>query len=363
MLVLISSLIFCVFQQCRTVKHTPPAAAKTAVLASEGFITCFEPGLADGKLWCEASAVINQQGRIFLANDKDMPSPRSSVFYFPTIGDIIGTAANPRPATYLNVPTLQAAHKFEEFAQSPNRKWTFLTTAFDRIKPDTSEWDGYNTLLAWQPGREGAVQVVGADGTGKASLSLRKQLQAALGGSPYFKVEGLAATDTHLYFGVREQGERFDKFDYRISVLSAPYRASRADNADETITLGAVTPVRTFKVDDVDPVLPKPLAISSLEYDSVRHCFWLMTSYEQAGQIGAYLWTITEAAMAANGDLQLVRTTGNKPLAFTHKAEDMTFLDANTLLIIHDDDRLKTHVGTQDRQPNQAAYSVVRIGQ
>ncbi|MEZ0607706.1 hypothetical protein ACAW74_04270 [Fibrella sp. WM1] len=359
-----SLVILCtvvVFQHCRTAQPTTQSTP-TALISSEGFLTCFEPGLADGKLWCEASAVLNQQRRIYLANDKDMPAPRSSVFYYDDFDALDEAASTNQLPTYLEQPLLRKAHKFEEFAQSPDGKWTFLITAFDRIKPDTSSFDGYNMLLAWRPGQEGAMQVLGADKPGGVSLGLRKQLQAVLGGSPYFKIEGLAATNTQLWFGVREQGERYDKFDYRITILTARYRAVRDEKGGEKLLLGPVSLVREFSVDDVDPVLPKPLAVSSLEYDPARRCFWLMTSYEQPGQIGAYLWTISESALLKKGDLQLVRMADKKPLTFTHKAEDMTFIDPNTLLVIHDDDHVKTRIGKQERQPNQTAYSIVRLG-
>ncbi|CCH00451.1 hypothetical protein FAES_2442 [Fibrella aestuarina BUZ 2] len=358
---LVSLCLSFVFQRCRTAQSTT-RTTPTALISAEGFLTCFEPGLAEGKLWCEASAVLNQQRRIYLANDKDMPAPRSSVFFYPDFEQLNTVAAGNQLPTYLEQPLLRQAHKFEEFAQSPDGRWTFLTTAFDRIKPDTSSFDGYNMLLAWRPGQEGAMRVVSADKPGGASLGLRRQIQAALGGSPYFKIEGLAATNTQLWFGVREQGERYDKFDYRITILTATYRATPDEQGGEKLVLGPVSLVREFKVDDVDPVLPKPLAVSSLEYDPARRCFWLMTSYEQAGQIGAYLWTITELAMRKDGDLQLVRMADKKPLAFSHKAEDMTFIDPNTLLVIHDDDHVKTRIGNQERQPNQTAYSIVRLG-
>jgi hypothetical protein len=351
------------FLQCQTAKPTVSSGVQTGLISSEGYLTCFEPGLGGGKLWCEASAVVNQQGRIYLANDKDTPEPRSSVFYFPTLSDITSMApSDRRQPIYLEQPTLKAAHKFEEFAQSPDRKWTFLITAFDRIKPDSPELDGYNMLLAWHAGEEGAVQVIGAEKEGGASLALRKQIQAVLGGAPYFKIEGLAATNTNLWFGVREQGTQYDNFEYKITILTVPYRIVRATNGSEQVVLGEISPIRNFSVDDVDPALPKPLAVSSLEYDPIRKLFWVMTSYEQNAQIGAYLWTISETDMMADGPLQLVRTVGNKPLTFTHKAEDMTFIDPNTLLVIHDDDRNKTRVGNHERRANQAAYSVVKIG-
>lgn len=352
----LATLIFC---QCRTAR---PLSAPVGHITTEGFITCFEPGLADGKTWCETSAVLAQGERLYLANDKDMPAPRSSVFYINWQKDSsTRTGLDPDSPVYLDQPVLRLAHKFEEFAQSPNHKWTFLTTAFDRIKPGTADFDGYNMLVAWHPGQEGNVQLVGAGNDENASLDLRKQLQQALGGSAYFKVEGLAATNTHLWFGVREQGEQFDKFNYRITLLKAKYRTQDGANIRKSVLLDKPVFVRNFDVSDVDAALPKPLAISSIEYDPNRRCFWLLTSFEQGEKIGAYLWVISEKGMKNNGTLQLVRTQDGKPLTFNHKAEDMTFTDQNTLFIIHDDDRVRTHIGPLERQPNQAAYSVVKI--
>ena len=294
------------------------------------------------------------------ANDKDMPAPHSAVFSIPVTQIEPGNAADQLP-TYLDQPVLRAARKFEEFAQSPDKHWIFLTTAFDRIKPGSADFDAYNTLLAWHPDQEGNPQVVGADSGATTSLALRRQLQTALGGSPYFKIEGLAATDTDLWFGIREQGDRYDKFTYRITLLRAPYRTQTSPNGQDRVVLSAPVFVRDISVTDADTTLPKPLAISSIEFDPARRCFWLLTSYEQTDHIGAYLWVISETAMQTNGPLQLVRSPDGKPLSFSHKAEDMTFFDANTLFIIHDDDRVRSRIGPRERQPNQAPYSVVTL--
>ena len=363
-----------VFYQCRTAQ---PLSTLSARVTTDGFITCFEPNLAEGKTWCEASAVLAQGDRLYLANDKDMPPPRSSVFYLSGLPNYIAQpgAAQPNAGqpgavqpnavqtepVYLEQRALLRAHKFEEFAQSPDQRWTFLTTAFDRIKPGSTDFDGYNMLLAWHPGQEGDVQVIGGRPGDSTSLGLRQQLQQVLGGSPYFKIEGLAATNTDLWFGVREQGERFDKFEYRITILKVPYSTQKGPDGADRVVLGTLELVRNFDISGVDASLPKPLAISSIEYDPARRCFWILTSLEQAEKIGAYLWVISEKDMQTTANLQLIRTPDGKPLIFTHKAEDMTFTDRNTLFIIHDDDRLRTTIGSQERQPNQAAYSVVKI--
>ncbi len=349
--------------QCRTAK---PATARLPLAAvgqiqSEGFITCFDSTLAATGLWCETSAVLATGEGLLLANDKDMPAPHSAVFSLKTATLLAQTQAAPAPTTYLDQPTLRAARKFEEFAQSPDKRWIFLTTGFDRIKPGSTDFDAFNTLLAWHPGQEGNPQLVGADSGATTSLALRGQIGQALGGSPYFKIEGLAATNTHLWFGIREQGERYDKFDYRITLLKAPYQTKTNASGQDRVELGTPVFVRNFDVSAADTTLPKPLAISSIEYDPERRCFWLLTSYEQPTQIGAYLWIISEETLETNAPLQLVRTANGKPLVFRHKAEDMTFLNPGTLFVIHDDDRVRSSIGTAIRQPNQAPYSVVTV--
>ena len=348
---------------CQTFRPRPHRL--TAQITREGWIDCFEPGLNDGKTWCEASAILAQRDRILLANDKDMPAPRSSVF---SISRLLLTTPGPKQSrpVYSEQPLLRAAHKFEEFASSPDQQWVFLTTAFDRIRPGYADFHGYNLLFAWQPGQETTPQLLGSNGNQESSLTLRCQLEKALGNPAYFKVEGLAATSDRLWFGVREQGDSYEKFDYRITILSAPYHTETgfglgAMANQKRLMLGPITFMRDFNVADADAALPKPLAISSLEFDPKRRCFWVLTSYERGNTLGAYLWTISEKDLLGNGNLQLVRTASGKPLQFTHKAEDMTFTDPNTLLVIHDDDRVRTHIGTQERKPNQAAYSVVRI--
>ena len=337
----------------------------TAQVVREGWIDCFEPTLNGGKIWCEASAILAHRGRLYLANDQDMPTPRSAVFRINGIPGKVPTAHHAKPV-YSELALLRSAHKFEEFAISPDQQWVFLTTAFDRFAPGSANLNGYNMLLTWPVGHEDTPELLGTNGNEGYSASLRCQLQKALGNPAYFKVEALAATNDRLWFGVREQGDSHDKFDYKITILSAPYhtepslRAGAAISARQ-VMLGPITFMREFGGSNVDAILPVPLAISSLEFDPIRHCFWVLTSFEQGDNLGAYLWTITEKDLLNTGKLQLVRNANGKPIIFTHKAEDMTFTDANTLLIIHDDDHVRTRIGNQERQPNQAAYSVVRI--
>ncbi|MEO6915316.1 MAG: hypothetical protein ABI151_06330 [Chitinophagaceae bacterium] len=331
----------------------------SASISKEGFFTCFEPGVTAGgqPVWCEASAILYDGSKLLLANDKDMPETRSSVFYYPFVG---GFADTSKMATYLTEPAYKKAKKFEDFAFTPDSKWVFLSTAFDRVKPDSKDWDGYNTIFYWPTGDEHHPKVLTAGGTDTTSISLRMRFANALrndsfkAGMPYFKIEGLAATEDRLYFGIREQGKKFDDFTYAFKILSAPYIVNNG-----TVELGdSITTVLDLDLAKLHPELEKNMGISCIEYDRFNKRFLMLSSFEGPDKMGGYLWTATSTELA-NKTIHLVNDAQGKPLAFQHKPEDLTLISAKRLLIVHDDDRLVTKVGNQSRLTNQAAYSVV----
>ena len=334
-------------------------------IVKEGFIDCFQPGLqASGReVWCEASAVLNDGTSLLMANDKDMPATDASVFYWAYAET--GTFGS-KPA-YLTQNLFKTSQKYEDFALSPNRKTAFLTTAFDRVKEGSNEWDSYNALLYWPVGsnpqtiQPKAVHMATGE---KFSMGLRKALSEALrstefpNGMPYFKVEGFAATNDKLYFGIREEGKKFDDFKYKAKILTASYHLT----GDSLVLHPDFQTLTDIDIAALEPTLPKPLALSCLEFDAKRNLFWVLTSMESETQLNsAYLWWATEAELKS-GKLHLVkdRATG-QPLKFTHKAEDLTPIGANQLLVIHDDDRNRTKIGDQTRQPHQAAYTIVEF--
>ncbi|MDF7817821.1 hypothetical protein P1X15_09445 [Runella sp. MFBS21] len=356
------SAIFClVLTQCQ---RPATKLSQGAMIVKEGFIDCFEAGLqAGGKdVWCEASAILYDGKNVTLANDKDMPGANASVFYW-AYADMGTFSAKP---TYLTQSLLKAAQKYEDFALTPNGKVAFLTTAFDRIKEGSHEWDTYNTLLYWLVGNNPqqiqpkAVHLVAGE---KFSVSLRNALSKALtspefpNGMPYFKIEGLAATQDKLYFGVREEGKQYDNFKYKAKVLTASYHMA----GDSLIFENNLQTMADINIAELHPSLPKPLALSCIEYDVQRKIFWVLTSMESDTQSNcAYLWWATENDLK-NNKLNLVYDRAGQPLKFNHKAEDLTLVGAHRLLVIHDDDRNRTKIGDQTRQPHQAAYSVVEF--
>lgn len=345
---------------CSTTKSIGSASVQGSIV-QEGFFTCFDKGLqAGGKpLWCEASAIVFDGQKLIMANDKDMPGKSSSVFYRPFANGFTDTV---HAATYLEHPFLKKASKFEDFALTPNRDYIFVTTAFDRTKPGSTEWDGYNSLCYWPVGQENNVRVVSRNHRDSTSTSLRSSISRLLAndsfpkGMPYFKLEGLALTAKKLYWGVREEGKRFDDFKYKVKIISVSYEIDNGrailDNDFEVLV--------DMDLKVLAPDLPANMGLSCIEYDPVRNRFWILTSLEADGKLGAYLW------MANFGDLrksrmQLVRKADGSPLRFNNKAEDLCLLDNNTLLVIHDDDKVKTTVNGMVRSENQAAYSVVRL--
>ncbi|GAB3032045.1 hypothetical protein [Spirosoma pulveris] len=351
---------------CKTAKPLTTTTAVTATITEEGFINCFTASttLNNQPVWCEASAVLYDGKNLFLANDKDMPAGQSPVFTktLSALGDSTKTPV------YLTQPTFSAARKYEDFARTPDGKFILLTTAFDRVKEGSHDWDGYNTILYWRSDDEQHPYVLAPDNTSTTSMSYRQQIAKLLAdaafpeGMPYFKIEGLAATDKQLLFGIREEGKSYENFSYKVKVISVTYRIEKHNDVDRIRLANDWRIINNYDIVSAHPELPKPLALSSLEYDPYRKQFWMLTSMEANGKLDAYLWTISANDLYANKPFTLVRDAKGQPLHTPgHKAEDITPLDANRLLLIHDDDRAKTMVGNRTRQANQAAYTIITV--
>jgi len=354
-------LVLLCLVQCKTIRPLTGMQQSTAAITKEGFINCFEKGLtANGQpVWCEASAILSDGKNIFFANDKDMPDKRSSVFYWPFKN---GFADTTQPAQYLNSPVLKYGKKFEDFSLTPDGKTVFLTTGFDRVKSGTKEWDGFNTIYYWKTGNEQNPQVLRENSTDSSSIFLRDKFSMVLTspdfpkGMPYFKIEGLAATNDQLFFGVREEGKKFDDFKYKVKILTVGYH----------LTNGMVTLEDNLKIlsdiniGNVPPFFKQPMGISSIEYDHFNNRFLILTSFEGGDKNGGYLWTASLSDLE-NNKMTLVRTSSGNPVAFSNKSEDIAIISKRKIIIIHDDDRLQTTINGQVRQPHQAGFSVVEF--
>ena len=111
----------------------------------------------------------------------------------------------------------------------------------------------------------------------------------------------------------------------------------------------------------------KDIAISSIEYNKYTNSLFLLTSYESAidGEItdesvGAFLWELSLEKLWNNQDPGLLIN-----IHFAHKAEGITIINKNKMMVIHDDDRVLgreniTNPDTQFfRQHNQNAYTIL----
>lgn len=359
-------LLLLLANACKTVKLPATTGALTATITEEGFLTCFAPGtsLNGQPVWCEASAVLFDGKNLLFANDKDMPPGQSPVF-MKTPETLTDSTQSP---LYLTWPIFSNTRKYEDFAQTPDRQFVLLTTAFDRIKPGSHDWDSYNTILYWRTGDEQHPHVLAPDDTSHTSLAYRERIAQVLASPdfpnsmPYFKVEGLAATDRQLLFGIREEGKDYTNFTYRAKIIGVSYRVEKTGDTERIRLANDWKIISDFVIAKADSTLPQPLALSSLEYDPVRQLVWMLTSQEVNGQLDAYLWTISLADLYANKPFRLMRDPQGKPMHTPgHKAEDLTPLDQNRLLLIHDDDRVRSTVGTQTRQQNQAAYTILTL--
>jgi hypothetical protein len=256
---------------------------------------------------------------------------------------------------------------------TPDGKHVIATTGFDRIKSESNEWDGYNTLLSWPVGRPDEVRVVVAsENEGiTSSLGLREKISNALLSKefpdevPYFKVESLAAIPgNQLLFGIRELGVRYDSFVYTFKIIVAPYELN-----DDQMSLGDFELVYDFDTDNLTGV-QESAALSSIEYDRYHDRLYLLTSYETEDSdegLGGYLWTLPISGLFAGTAPSPVKTAAGSLLQFAHKPEGVSVLSEDLLLIIHDDDRVLgrdviENPNTQfSRQSHQAAWSLVSL--
>ena len=337
-------------------------------------VNCFEPGLsfADGTpVYCETSAAVFHGQKLILASDKPVPGPSNSAvfsFDYPGNGKIQGAP------TYLVSAPFISAIKYEDMTITPDRRHVIATTGFDRVRPDSNEWDGYNTLMFWPVNDPAAVQVItpSRNVSVTSSLGLREKISQALLSEafpdkvPYFKVESLAAIPgNRLLFGIREEGASYENFRYTFKILSVDYRIE----SDNMVLAGDFELVYDYKGElHSDQRISE--ALSSIEYDSHRRLLYVLTSYEEGetdDSLGGYLWTLPLSNLGTHLPPEPVRNESGVPVAFAHKAEGLTILGDKLLLIIHDDDRVLGRDQVEDqrtqfsRLPHQAAYTLVSI--
>jgi hypothetical protein len=303
-------------------------------------------------VYCEASAVAVRGNEVTIASDKTIPE--RSPFFSLQLQDrhIDSTPSKPIMAAPFDV-----ARKIEGMTVTPDGAYVLATTAFDRHDPKSGRFDGYNIMLAWPADApEKAIIIAATSREGVTSSSgLRERFIRHLG-QPYFKIEGLMTLpDQRLVFGIRETGMNYKNFQYRILLVEAHYHITAAGEfilMDDLRTVLDFTPSANFS-------LPNGVGLSSIEYDSSNDKIYLLTSHEEEGHLGAYLWYTTLAALDSGQAPMLMPGADGRPLHFENKAEGLAILDPNHLFIVHDDDRVLG--GKHNRQPHQAVYSVIRL--
>ncbi|MFD2435380.1 hypothetical protein [Modicisalibacter luteus] len=199
---------------------------------------------------------------------------------------------------------------------------------------------------------------------------MRAKLDAAIG-TPYYKIEGLAAIpgehgDGLLMFGVREQGNAHDDFDYVCRMVGAHYRITSDGNLefiDELRSLYAFDPSAHAGVNHT-------CGLSSLEYDPYNASLYLLTSFEtedeDIARIGGYLWVVSLQDLAAEREPQLVCDEQGEVLVFEHKAEGLAVLDETRLFVAYDNDR---HLGLgsiderDERHACEAPFTLLAMSQ
>ena len=335
----------------------PPPSLYGTVIA-EDLLNCFAADAKDAEgntIYCEASAAVIDGDKLIVASDKHMPAgtpiltvkPAALSPFTPDAGSI----------QYFQFPLLNGVRKLEGMTKTPEGRYIFATTAFDRIAPDSTKLDGYNTFLYWPAGKPEHMRVANSSSRSgvTSSLALRQRIEAYLG-VPYFKVEGLMALPgERLIFGLRETGNSYKDFRYRVLLIETRYRI---DASEQIIIDGNFRTLLDF---DPKTVLPdaEGLGLSSIEYEPQHRCIYLMTAHETNDKLGAYLWRIELSDLDAGAVPKPVPGKDGKPLHFDNKAEGIAILDPDHLFIVHDDDRIIG--GKHARQAHQAVFSVIRI--
>lgn len=346
----------------------------SAQIIDSHIINCFPENLTTPEnlpVYCKTSAVAYYNNTLVFASDEPIANRQYSPVF--TI-QYVNNQLVPHSLTYLTSPIIVNAMGYTDFTLTPDAHYLIATTSFDRIKENSAEWNGYNTVLMWRVDNPDTVQVVSpsTEENITSSISLRNKLAYSLGndeypnGIPYFKIEGLATIPGNkLLFGVGEVGASYEEFEPVIKIIAVSYTIE-----EDTLILADDFQV----VYNYDPsamaVLKYPLALSGLEYDKYHDQLLILTHAVKtipSDSLETFLWSLSIADLDAVKPPHLLSNTtdGEKPLIFSYKAEDITLLNSYTAFVIHDNEFvLETPTIDSvniDRHPNQTAYSVVNL--
>ena len=351
-------------------------------VTDEGTIDCFPIGTLNDEqelLNCELSAAVFYNEKIITATDK--PTPPTSIFSLPyTVDD----GFDPEALTYVETNEFNAVRKIEDFSIAPNQQLVVGVTGFDRVSSSKPEWNAYNSLVYWDSQKDAKVKIAhpskvktgreGGNGVIMSSVKLRDKFAAAFKADNlpvpnYYKIEGVSIIpDNKMLFGIRELGSSYLEYDYKILIISADYIFAKSN-----LELSNFRIAYEFDASTVEGI-KQPIGLSSLEYDRFNDRLYILTSYELNSEgentpekLGAYLWVLSMEDFNMKNPPQLVMKSRKKPLHLAHKSEAVTVINANTVFIANDDDRVVGSEKITDkrnqffRQPNQGTYYILRI--
>jgi len=350
----------------------PAADRFTAYVEQSGAVPCSPDPAVNCELSCVAWVKHGGDSHLIFGNDKPPKSgAESSAFAIPYSGKRFNANT---PHRAFNFPPFSTSNKIESMSVTQDGRFVVAMTAFDRFNEADSGQDKFDVMIAWAADAPQKAKVVAASERNGvvSSLALRGRLTHAIQkkfgvATTYFKVEGMALMpNRRILFGVREVGESYVKFDYRVLLIEGGYRIDNGElHLDDAIELNIV---RDFT--ELESQVGRKIGVSSIEYDWHNKRLYVMTSFEddKEKRLGAYLWVLPDEHGLGTRPV-LVTTADGAPFEFPHKAEGMAVLGNGRVFIVHDDDREITNVrlggrnGGQmrARRLNEAPFDIVHI--
>jgi hypothetical protein len=346
----------------------------SAIVEQSGTVSCSDKSSISCELSCVAWVKDGKGGELIFGNDTPpQEQNEASVFSVTYAGKVFQQSA---PNNFFSFPPFSKASKFESMSATPDGNYLVAMTAFNRYIESDAEQDKFNTMIAWavkSPKKAKTIMPSQRSGI-ESSMALRnlftKAIHAKFGyQANYFKIEGLALLpQNRILFGVREIGQSFTAFDYRVVLLEGKYKIVNGEFLMDEQT--ELTVIRDFSETTIQTVGRK-VGLSSIEYDVATKQLYILTTFEdnEQKQIGAFLWVLQDEQGGLGKTISLVKTSDGAPFQFSHKAEGLAVLNPGRVFIIHDDDRYLTNVrfdgrnGSQqrERKPNEAAFDILQI--
>lgn len=319
---------------------------------------------------CEISAAVQVGKQLLLANDKPVPAGGGASIFTLNFNN---SKISGQPA-YLPGDILKQAQKFEALTKTLDGNYVIASTAFNRVGTEQDpRADAFNAIAYWPVNNPGAAKLLAPSSRGgiDSSLAVREQIRNAIGWD-FFQVEGLTiapsepglkgSADGQLMLGIRRQGASYETSQFGFKIVSAPIKL----NDGNMELVDSFKPILAF-----DPNKPEPtLGLSGIEYDRFnKDRLYALTSFETESvdgngneviSIGGFLWVVpfTEGKL---GTPRLVSRKDGSALRFSNKPEGIEVLDANRILVIHDDDRVEVETSEAGvkRGNSEFAYSVI----